>query len=504
MLTAINNINVSPQYKILNNKYNSQLNAPKLQPLACDTVNFTGKLSLPSLYDTTFEYLAAEILRRKTSYPVDSRMLSHDKIKKAIDLLFEQGEVFKPFKKVLVDKIKWKDYVPMDVREGAIQKINDAREDRFAQWQHFLENPEGTALNDFEEYLPELVAKVKDNNPLKFVIWNAVKSEIKDNNRHIPVPFSQRALLKTIEEIEQIQPMSRAVRCPKPSFIDLYTHRLRDNLLMDLGLSDNLEVWVKVPSIKHDPKNKEKNIQMLEILSSKNWCTRSSVDKAIDALTEGDFHILLERDSMNMWQTRVGMSISKGQIDQIQGHENNNIIPLNYVEDIKKYTTEKKLILRSGITDEGPKAGSSILISEKLKETDSITKKTFFKAIKDEDNLAIFKFLGVKAQENENNLLSIGTYRPVYMLNAKKGIAIPYSMFGINEDKLLQNVQTINGDLILHRQNKLLSSLIKVFPPNLETVTGKVECSAEQFEQFGEDILRVVNNDRNRIKINKF
>ena len=58
---------------------------------------------------------------------------------------------------------------------------------------------------------------------------------------------------------------------------------------MDLGLSDNESVWVKVPSIAHDKIHKDKNIKMLEILSCRNWCTRSSVDKAEAALEDGDF-----------------------------------------------------------------------------------------------------------------------------------------------------------------------------------------------------------------------
>ena len=45
-----------------------------------------------------------------------------------------------------------------------------------------------------------------------------------------------------------------------------------------------------------DPFNKEANIKKLEILSCKNWCTRSSVDKAEAALEDGDFYIYLVRN----------------------------------------------------------------------------------------------------------------------------------------------------------------------------------------------------------------
>lgn len=502
MLTAINNISFKPQYRINNSNNNRTFNkTPKIQQLTCDTLSFTGKLSLPSLYSSTFEYIAATILRRSKDYSVDSRTLSHEKISDAVQKLFDENQIFKPFKEVTVDKIKWRDYVPEDVREGSIIKINEARKDRFFHWQRFLENPEGRKINSTEGYDEKLVGKVKNNNPLKLVIWEAIKSEIKDNNRHIPVPFNEKALLETIEEIELIQPKSRAVRCAKPSFIDLYTHRLRDNLLMDLGLSDNQSVWVRIPSIKHDPKHKDYNVSMLEILSSKNWCTRSSVDKAEDALTEGDFHILLERDNLNMWQTRLGLSLSRGKVDQIQGPENNNILPLTYLDDLKAYIAETNLPLRSGANNEGPKAYQAILIGDKLKETNSTIKKNLAKAIKDNDSFGMFKCLGIKVEKDENELLTIETYRPVYSLKPQNGISVPYSMFGINENILLKNVKVINGNLILFNKNDLFNSLITQFPPNLEKVTGKIECTAEQFEKFGQDLMRVVDFDQSRIRI---
>ena len=139
MLTAINNISFKPQYRINNSNNNRTFNkTPKIQQLTCDTLSFTGKLSLPSLYSSTFEYIAATILRRSKDYSVDSRTLSHEKISDAVQKLFDENQIFKPFKEVTVDKIKWRDYVPEDVREGSIIKINEARKDRFFIGRDFL------------------------------------------------------------------------------------------------------------------------------------------------------------------------------------------------------------------------------------------------------------------------------------------------------------------------------------------------------------------------------
>ena len=99
--------------------------------------------------------------------------------------------------------------------------------------------------------------------------------------------------------------------------------------------------------------------------------------------------------------------------------------------------------------------------------------------------------------------LEIGTYRPVYSLNQKSGISIPYSMFGLNEDDLLAHVKIINGDLILNHKNKIFESRITQFPPRLEAVTGRIHCTAEQYERFSGDIDRLVGNQKNKLVIHR-
>ena len=292
-----------------------------------------------------------------------------------------------------------------------MDKINQARAVRMKQWKEFLQNP-GKYPPLAKPYNNELVSKIKDDNPLKFVIWNAVSGEIKSNNRHIPVPFNEKALLETIRGFEKIEPKDRAVRCSAPSFLEIYTHRLRDNLLMDMNLSDRDAVWVKIPSLKHDTINQEKNIQKLEILSCRNWCTRSSVDKAKDALDDGDFYIYLERGKFNLWEPLVGMTTARGKIDQIQGVENNNIVPLTLVDEIKDFLKKNNIQCHSGIIDEGPKARQAILISEKLNETIPKLKKSFAKAIKEKDDVAMLKYLGVNVTSLPDNTLEISGYRP--------------------------------------------------------------------------------------------
>ena len=490
MLSGINNFN----YKIRSSQNIYKVPIIKTNGLNTDTVCFTGK-SAPSMYKTVFEYLASEILAGNRKYCVNSGMLSASKVGDAVKTLVNEGRFFIPFKFSIADKIKWKSYIPKEIREFSIGKINDARIKRMEEWHDFLKYLGRTSHGIKEIHNPELVQKLEADDSLRLVIWHAVSSELKDNNRHIPVPLNEKALLETIKGFEKIEPKDRAVRCSSPTFIEMYTHRLRDNKLMELGISDNEAVWVKIPSIKHSPESKQENINTLEILSCKNWCTRSSIDKAEAALEDGDFYIYLKRNSQNLWEPLVGMTTSRGKIDQIQGVENNNIVPLNLVDEIKSYISKQNLRCASGVIDEGPKATQAILISEKLNQYDESMKKTFYKAIKENNNEAVFKFLGVETKVLDDGMLEIANYKPSLTMNSNSGMTVPYSMFGINENELLKNVKSIKGNLILQNKNVLFNSGITEFPPNLEYVGGRIVCSKEQYEKFKPQIDRLIGDN---------
>ncbi len=471
-----------------------------LTPLSRDTVSFTG-MSLPSQYKSVFDYLAAEIVGKNKKWQVDGSMLSATNIPAAIERLFKLNKVYGPYTESNPNKINWKNYIPEDVRTYCTDKINEARAGRLKQWQTFLENPDS---GKYSQNFPQLSNEVKQDKSLRFVIWNAVNSELKATNRHIPVPFDLKALDETVKHFKRIEPKFRAVTCASPSFLEMYTHRLRDNLLMEKGLSDNSSVWIKIPSIKKDLDKVKENISALEILSYKNWCTRSRLDKAEAALEDGDFYIYLERDkNNNIWHSLLGMTTLKGKIDQIQGIENNNFIPLTEIKNITEYLKSQGLKCQSGLTDEGPKALQQILIAEKLAKPDPEVGKTLGKAIKDDDVPAILKILGQKFNYTPDGLLEIGSYKPKVLLSAKSGISVPYTFMGIDEDILLSKVKTINGDFIMHNKNKLYNTSITTFPKNLEKVTGRIVCSEEQFAKYSQDILRVTDGNRNNIIIHE-
>lgn len=227
MLSAISNYRYNTP---INYKFNNSIPhkfGGNLAPLQHDTVSFTG-MSAPSHYKSVFDYLAADILSKNKKYQVDGSMLSATNIQTAINKLFSLNKVYGPYTTSNPEKIHWKPYIPEDVRVFSTDKINDARASRLQQWQKFLEAPQS---EESAAQIPKLVEHIKQNKSLRFVIWNAVNSELKSNNRHIPVPFDATALYKTIVGFDKIDPLDRAVRCARPSFLEMYTHRLRDILL---------------------------------------------------------------------------------------------------------------------------------------------------------------------------------------------------------------------------------------------------------------------------------
>lgn len=495
MLNSINRICFTSQ--INNNKQDQrQTYSSKLTYLTKDTVSFKG-MSLPSAYNSVFSYLAAKTLHKKPNYGIAGNFLSSHNIEDCVKRMFGENKVYNSFNSYIKSdhqKIKWKAYVPDTVRIPEVERINSARTARLDEWKSFLENP---ANFEGSEQYKSLVKDVDAEPSLKFVIWDAINQELKENNRHIPVPFNLHALSETIAGFKSILAKERAVRCESPSFIDIYTHRLRDNLLMDMELSQNDKVWVKIPSLKHDRLNNKENIKHVEILSNKNWCTRSAVDKAEEVLKDGDFHVYLERDKNNLWQPQVGMAKYNGEVDQIQGPLNDNIIPTQYLKTVKAYLKDNKLSCRCEIADEGPKAFQQIFISGKLAETRPELSKSFEKALKENDGYSIFKYLDMSVERLDNGKLKINSYKPSHIINPQKGITVPYGMLGINEQTLLDEVEIIDGDMILSVNNykPWLSSQIEKFPSSLKKVKGKIVCTAEQYDKFKEDFERVSNGN---------
>jgi len=454
-------------------------------------------MSLKSEYATAFDYMSARLVKDNRKFGVNGAMLSARNIAAAIRELFLSKKVYGGYVLSNPDKIKWQNYIPQEIREYCADKVSHARRGRFREWQNFLENP--GAHPEAEKY-PELINDIKSSDTIRFVIWNAVCDDIKETNRHIPVPFNINALNTTVKVFKDVYHNEELLLDYNVKrFADIYTNYLRNDILNQNGFADKNSGWIMIPSTKREPLNKDNSISALEILSCKNWCTRSSLDKAEAALDDGNFYIYLTKEaSDNIWHPNIAMTMYRGEIDQIQGRNNNNFIPLTELNNIKNFLKTHDLKCRSGITDEGPKALQQIMIAEKLAQNNEKAGKSLSRAIKEKDTPAIFKILNYEITYTPDGKYKIGSYRSKYNLDKNSGIVVPYSFMGIDEDVLLSNVETIDGNLNLCDKNPLFNSRVTVFPPNLKRVTGRIVCSREQYDKFGDDIKRVID-DENKI-----
>ena len=197
-----------------------------------------------------------------------------------------------------------------------------------------------------------------------------------------------------------------------------------------------------------------------------------------------------------MWQPLIGMASFEDKMSQIQGADNNNIIPLKQLPKVKEFIKSKKLKCQSGIVDEGPRANQQILISEKLLEQRPNLEKSFEKALKTDDIPMVFEYLDKPMKVLDNGTYEIKGYKPTYLADKNKGITLPLNMMGVNEDKLLENVSVVRGDLILDNKDVLLNSHITKIPEKLEKVTGKISCNRAQYEQFGDRLQQVAQNPK--------
>ncbi len=192
----------------------------------------------------------------------------------------------------------------------------------------------------------------------------------------------------------------------------------------------------------------------------------------------------------------IGMASFEDKISQIQGADNNNIIPLKQLPKVKEFIKSKNLKCQSGIVDEGPRANQQILISDKLLEQRPNLEKSFEKALKTDDIPMVFEYLDKPMKVLDNGTYEIKGYKPTYLADKNKGIALPLNMMGVNEDKLLENVSVVRGDLILDNKDVLLNSHITKIPEKLEKVTGKISCNRAQYEQFGDRLQQVAQNPK--------
>ncbi len=267
-----------------------------------------------------------------------------------------------------------------------------------------------------------------ENNAYKkttaLLILNAITKYLEPDNDNIPPVLNKGVLADCIDEIDK-----NTKNNPKYQFDfkKMYQNKLRAFYMDDIetDTSETATKWVIIPSAKHDPKNFKANVEKLKVFSYKTWCTKSS--NAEPYLWQGDFHVYLENG-----KPKLGIRFIEEEIKEIQGEQNNNKIPLNYLDIIQKHISENKLKLT-------PDAKNEIKSAKAIKIEIKKIKKDLKEAIKKNDVKKIYNYFGTKVEEDKDGYLTISKY-------VQPSKDYTFKDLGIDENKLLEKVRRIEAD----------------------------------------------------------
>lgn len=309
-----------------------------------------------------------------------------------------------------------------DLQKWAGYKAEAITENDFGGRHEETEIQRNAMLKEWSDYV------LYENNAYKkttaLLILNAITKDLESDNDNLPPVLNKGVLADCIDEIDK-----NTKNNPKYQFDlnKMYQNKLRafyiDDIETDTG--ETATKWVIIPSAKHDPKNFKANVEKLKVFSYKTWCTKSS--NAEPYLWQGDFHVYLENG-----KPKLGVRFVEEEIKEIQGEQNNNKIPLNYLDIIQKYISENKLKLT-------PDAKNEIKSAKAIKIEIKKIKKDLKEAIKKNDVKKIYNYFGTKVEEDKDGYLTISKY-------GQPSKDYTFKDLGIDENKLLEKVKRIEGD----------------------------------------------------------
>ena len=160
--------------------------------------------------------------------------------------------------------------------------------------------------------------------PDRLLIFSSLVKDLKTTDDNLPPELRPKVLNASFDCIKSLLSKNKDELF---DFKNIYYEQLRTELITPIEKKDG---WVVIPSQKNDSKNFDDNAVKLQLLSSSKWCTKSQYAKTY--LKSGDFHIYLENGL-----PKVGIRFSGSQIIEIQGVENNDKIPCEYLDKVKGY-----------------------------------------------------------------------------------------------------------------------------------------------------------------------
>lgn len=223
------------------------------------------------------------------------------------------------------------------------------------------------------------------------------------------------------------------------NFQNIKSKAVVNSLVENKGFLKPKNGWIVIPSLNKDPKNIERNYQILREISNANWCT--SIKGKSFYLNDGDVHIYFENTHPKV---AVFTNDKNDTVTEIVGEANNYKIPMDFYSIIAERFKGKKLGLIAKKEVETYKQ-----YCEKVKKIREDIKSF----IKNNDVVNIFKYFGIGIQKDGDGK---------YILEKYVQPSINYTLhtLGIDENKLLKDVKMIKGNAIL--KGSRLESLLGI------------------------------------------
>ena len=277
-------------------------------------------------------------------------------------------------------------------------------------------------ISEWSKYLTSECSTI--TSAFALIILSSILKELKHNNDNIPPVLNKRALAGSINDLNSIL---SADKNSQFDFSKIYQMNI-NKLYSESLFKSNGSGWIIIPSLKHDEKNFNKNIEKLKFYSADSWCTKSF--NAETHLSKGDIHIYLENN-----RPLLCLRFVDDKLFEIQNEKNNNIIALKYLDILERYIREHGLELSITMEQSIKSAAEKKSLAEKIRQEIGVN------AIADNDVYRIMDYLGFKPIYVDNGVVSIENYA---QLNFPKNLTL--EDIGISENKLFERIIEIRKD----------------------------------------------------------
>lgn len=316
-----------------------------------------------------------------------------------------------------------------DLQDWAGEKYDEVASADYSGRAYETKDGRKRALNQWISYLDD--ESNNFNNTLKYLVLKGIVSDIKPSNDKAIPPFNKSAFNETINEISGFDSKSQF------NLKKMYLSNLKTPYL-DEGRTG----WVIIPSYLQDKDNFEDNVKKLQSLSYKTWCTNSY--KAVPYLSKGEMHIYHEKG-----EPKCAIRFDDNTIIEIEGHKNDKIIPLEYINTCKEHIAEYE---KEGYY-QSSELLSQFLLTEQRHSAQKTIKKDLEIPIKNNDTEKILNYFDINTKKDTDGKLIISDYSQPVFLQYKKSSTIhdgrkffTFSELGIDENALFKDIKKIEGN----------------------------------------------------------